>query len=341
MQRQSDRLDISSERSSYIGQVMDVKNYRVRDWGAILALIFLMAFFTAAGSNFASLNNLQALVESSAIPVIAVIGITFVMLQGSIDLSVEGVASLACIVTSLFVANSVTSSHNLGLALVVALGSGLLLGLINGLMYSKLKIPSLIVTLGMWFVARGAATYLFPSRQPQILDPMLMSVALDKHFGLSGIVYVAIVLLIIAYFIQSKTRIGRLSYGIGGDEALCRLAGLRVDRIKIAVFVMSGFLSSLCGVLLTAQLGVGNPRGGDGLLFPSISAAVIGGTLLSGGKGGVFQSVVGVLILSVIRNGLQQIGVDPLLTQVVEGATIVVAVVAGSWHMRTKLRVAK
>lgn len=314
---------------------------RIRDWGAVVVLLALVAFFSVTGENFASLDNLQSIIETSAIPAIAVVGLTFVMLQGSIDLSTEGIASLACIMTGLHVANSVTDRNSLIVALAFSLGAGVVFGIANGIMYSRLRIPSLIATLGTWFVAGGVAIYVFPSQQPLILDNSFLSIALVKHLGLSGIVYVAILVVGLAYVIQTRTRIGRISYGIGGDEALCRLAGLKVDRIKLVVFALSGVLSATCGVLLAAQLGVGNPRGGEGLLFPTISAAVIGGTLLSGGRGGVLQSVVGVFILAVLRNGLLQVGLDPLLIQAVEGGAIIVAVMAGSWHLRAKLRVAK
>ncbi|BCG04491.1 sugar ABC transporter permease (plasmid) [Paraburkholderia sp. PGU19] len=320
---------------------MNLFRHHLRERGSLLVLLGLVVLFSCAGDGFASADNLLSVLETSAIPSIAAVGLTFVMLQGSIDLSIEGIASLACILTGLYVANSITGHHNLPVALIVALGAGLLFGPFNGLMYAKLRIPSLIVTLGTWFVAGGLATYLFPSRQPQITDDAFLSIALTKHFGLSGIVYVAVFVIAVAYVIQTRTRVGRLSFGIGADERLVRLAGLKVERIKLVVFAMSGFLSALCGLLLAAQLGVGNPRAGDGLLFPAVSAAVIGGTLLSGGRGGVLQTLTGVLILSVLRNGLLQVGMDPLLIQIVEGATIVLAVVAGSWHLRAKLRVAK
>ena len=313
----------------------------VRNAGPLIALAALVVFFSLTGSNFASVGNLAAIIESSAIPAIAVIGLTFVIVQGSIDLSVEGVVSLSCILTGLFVANSINAHHSLGIALILAIGSSLAIGLFNGIVYAKVKVPSLIVTLGTWFAARGLATMLFPSRQPQIEDASFLSIALDKHLGLSGVVYCAMFVVFAGLLIEKRTVIGRLSYGIGGDENLCRLGGLHVDRIKIVVFALSGALSGLCGVLLAAQLGVGSSQAGEGLLFPSISAAVIGGTLLSGGKGGILPSLIGVLILNVIQNGLLQIGVDPLATQVVEGATIVFAVVGGSWSLREKLRVAK
>lgn len=309
--------------------------------GPVIVLLALLAMFSVAGSNFATLENIASIIETSAIPVIAVVGLTFVMLQGSIDLSMEGIASLTCISTGLLVANSVTHDHSIWLALVVGMGAGLGFGLLNGLLYTRLKIPSFITTLGTWFVAGGLATFVFPSRQPLITDRAFLSVALDKHLGVSGIVYVAAIATALAYVIQTRTRLGRLSTGIGGDETLCRLAGIRVDTVKVTVFALSGLLSALCGVLLAAQLGVGNASGGEGLLFPTVSAAVIGGTYLSGGRGGVLHSVTGVLILAVLRNGLLQVGLDPLLLQTVEGGAIVVAVVVGSLHLRTKLRVVK
>jgi len=313
----------------------------IRNTGPLIALLALVVFFSLTGSNFASIANLVAIIESSAVPCIAVVGLTFVIVQGSIDLSIEGLVSLACIITGLFVANSVNTHDSEGLALLLALGSGLVLGLFNGIVYAKAKVPSLIVTLGTWFAARGLATMLFPSMQPQIHDVAFLSIALNKHFGLSGIVYCAALIVLAGLVVERRTTIGRVSYGIGGDENLCRLGGLHVDRMKIAVFVFSGVLSAVCGVLLSAQLGVGSSQAGEGLLFPSISGAVIGGTLLSGGRGGILQSLTGVLILNVIQNGLLQIGVDPLITQVVEGATIIFAVIGGSWNLREKMRVAK
>jgi ribose transport system permease protein len=315
--------------------------FPVRNAGPLIALAALVVFFSLTGSNFASVGNLVAIVESSAIPAIAVVGLTFVIVQGSIDLSIEGVVSLSCILTGLLVANSVNAHHSLGVALNLAIGSGLAVGLFNGFVYAKVKVPSLIVTLGTWFAARGLATMLFPSMQPQIEDSSFLSIALNKHLGLSGIVYCAIFIVLVGLLIEKRTVIGRVSYGIGGDENLCRLGGLHVDRMKVAVFALSGALSGVCGVLLAAQLGVGSSQAGEGLLFPSISGAVIGGTLLSGRKGGILQSLTGVLILNVIQNGLLQVGVDPLVTQVVEGATIILAVVGGSWSLREKLRVAK
>ncbi|WP_250478115.1 MULTISPECIES: ABC transporter permease [unclassified Caballeronia] len=316
-------------------------SFPVRNVGPLIALLALSLFFSLTGSNFASMANFVAIIESSAVPCIAVVGLTFVIVQGSIDLSVEGLVSLACILTGLFVANSVNAHNSVGLALLLALGSGLALGLFNGIVYAKAKVPSLIVTLGTWFAAKGLATMLFPSMQPQIHDAAFLSIALEKHLGLSGIVYCAALIVLAALVIEKRTTVGRVSYGIGGDEHLCRLGGLRVDQTKITVFALSGVLSAVCGVLLAAQLGVGSSQAGEGLLFPSISGAVIGGTLLSGGKGGILQSLTGVLILNVIQNGLLQIGVDPLVTQVVEGVTIILAVIGGSWNLREKMRVAK
>jgi len=320
---------------------MNLKRPQLREWGPVLVLVALVIFFSLVGDGFTSLANLQSIIETSAIPSIAVIGLTFIILQGSIDLSIEGIASLTCLLIGLFVANSVTQHDSMVGAVALALGSGLAFGVLNGWIYTRLRIPSLIVTLGTWFVAGGIATFLFPSRQPVIADHELLALALDKHLGLSGIVYIAVAALIAGYVLQTRTTLGRVSTGIGGDEAICRLAGLNVDRIKLVAFGLSGLLAAVCGLLLAAQLGVGNPRGGVGLLFPTISAAVIGGTLLSGGRGGILQSLTGVLILSVLRNGLLQSGLDPLLIQFVEGATIIVAVVAGSWQLRARLRFAK
>lgn len=309
--------------------------------GPLAALAGLVALFGLAAPNFVSSANGQAILEAAVVPAVVALGLTFVLLQGSIDLSVEGVASLSNIILSILIANSVTA-HSLGLwAVPVAIGVGAGVGLINGLICAFVKMPSLIVTLGAWLTTQGIASLLFPARQPQILDTRITGLAIDKHFGLSGLVYLTIALALLALAVERTTRFGRLSRAIGENEAVLRMSGIRVTRHRLAAFTIAGAAFALAGIFLGAQIGVGNPLAGSGLLFPAIAACVVGGTLLSGGHGGVLQSLVGVLILVTLRNGLIQIGVNPLLQSTLEGAVIIIAVAASTWHLRRKTRVIK
>ncbi|RWX72104.1 ABC transporter permease [Mesorhizobium sp. M2A.F.Ca.ET.039.01.1.1] len=309
--------------------------------GPIVSLLLMVLVFAGLTPNFVSTANLQAILESAAVPAVVAIGMTFVLVQGSIDLSAEGVASLANILLSILIANSVTA-HDLGAgAIVVALAAGLAIGALNGTLYAYLRMPSLIVTLAMWLITLGLAALLFPSRQPQILDSGFVGLALHKHLGLSALVYLAVALAFVAFIVERRTKLGRIGFAIGADEALVRLAGVNANAYKVGAFAICGCLTGLAGILTAAQIGVGNPLAGEGLLFPGIAACVIGGTLLSGGRGGVLHSLVGVLVLVTLRNGLVQTGANPLLQKAIEGVVIVVAVAASTWHLRRKTRVVK
>lgn len=309
--------------------------------GPLLALLVLVLLFSLFSENFASISNLAAILEAAAIPAIVAIGLTFVLMQASIDLSVEGVASFANILLSITVANSVTST-DIGLwAVPFVIGTGILIGASSSIISIYVRMPSLIVTLGMWLTTVGFAALSYPGRLPQILDMRITSLAIDKQWGLSWVVYIALALIVMFILVEKHTRFGRLSRAIGENEPVLVMSGIKVNRHKIAAFALAGACYALAGILLGARIGVGNTASGLGLLFPSIAACVLGGTLLSGGHGGVRQSMIGVLILVALRNGLIQVGVDPLLQSALEGAIIIVAVAASTWHLRRKIRVIK
>jgi ribose transport system permease protein len=297
--------------------------------------------FSIFSENFASSSNLAAILEAAAIPAIVAIGLTFVLMQASIDLSVEGVASFANILLSITVANSVTAT-DIGLwAIPFVIGIGILIGATSSIISIYVRMPSLIVTLGMWLTTVGFAALAYPGRLPQILDTRITSLAIDKQWGLSWVVYIALALIVLFILVEKHTRFGRISRAIGENEPVLVMSGIKVNRHKIAAFALAGACYALAGILLGARIGVGNTASGLGLLFPSIAACVLGGTLLSGGHGGIRQSMIGVLILVALRNGLIQVGVDPLLQSALEGAIIIVAVAASTWHLRRKIRVIK
>lgn len=313
----------------------------IKSQGPLLALIGLVILFSVFTESFASLSNLAAILEAAAIPAIVAIGLSFILMQASIDLSVEGVASLANIVLSITVANSVTAT-DIGLwAIPLVLAVGVLVGATSGAVSIYVRMPSLIVTLGMWLTTVGLAALLYPDRLPQILETRITSLAIDKQWGLSWIVYLTFVLIIVATLVERNTRFGRMSRAIGENEAVLIMSGIKVNRHKIAAFALAGACYALAGILLGARIGVGNTQSGVGLLFPSIAACVLGGTLLSGGHGGIRQSMIGVLILVSLRNGLIQIGADPLLQSALEGIVIIAAVAGSTWHLRRKIRVIK
>ncbi|MER9947246.1 ABC transporter permease [Mesorhizobium sp. M0047] len=309
--------------------------------GPVLVLMALVAGFYLLNQRFISWFSMSALLENAAVACILAVGLTFVVLQGSIDLSLEGVVSATGMIVSLLVANS-ASPQNLGLGGIgLALACGLAFGLLNGILFVGLRIPSLIVTIGTWFALLGLAALLFPGTPPVISDPLLIGIALTKIGGLSIVVYLAMLVIAGAVVVERHTRFGRICRAIGADETALKLAGVNTSFFKIAAFAVCGLLAGLAGILSAARLGYGEPIAGQGLAFPAVSAVVIGGTLLSGGRGGVLYSIVGVLILEVIRQGLVMTGFDPLLRQAIEGAALVTAVAMGTWRMRSRLRVVK
>jgi ribose transport system permease protein len=172
-------------------------------------------------------------------------------------------------------------------------------------------------------------------------DPLVLGLSSVHFAGLSLIVYVALIVIGLAYAVLKYTRLGRMIYAIGGDEGIIVASGLPVKRYKFAAFVISGAIAAVGGILLSAQLGNGNADIGAGQLFPAISAAVVGGTVLSGGRGGALQSALGALILEALSNGLIQMGAGPYSRNIISGAVILVAVSLTSYHLRRKLRVVK
>ncbi|WP_210239652.1 ABC transporter permease [Mesorhizobium sp. B3-1-6] len=310
-------------------------------WAPVLALAALVAGFSLAQPQFIGLANLHTLTSQAAIPVILVTGMTFVILQGSIDLSVEGVMAACSLTFALLVHNSRTGL-DLG---VVAILAGLLLGggfgCISGLLVTRLKVPSFMVTLGMWSVSGGIAMLESGGQPPQILDLQLRGWALGDTLGIPHLAYIAVAFLAAGQVLQSNTRFGRYSYVVGCSEPIARLSGIRVDRFKVLAFAFAGLSAGLAAVLESARLGVGHVEIGANQLFVTLTAVVIGGTSLAGGRGGVMQSFVGVLILTVLSNGMIFVGVTPYLQTAMQGLIILVAVIATNWHSRDRLKVVK
>ncbi|MBX4864191.1 ABC transporter permease [Rhizobium bangladeshense] len=307
----------------------------------IAALIVLSVGFQLISGSFFTIDNLKSVVEAAAVPAILAAAISFVVIMGSIDLSLEGIMAATSMIVALLVANGVNGNDYGIMGLLIALAAGLGFGLFNAVLNAVLKMPSLIVTLGTWFIGLGIAALLFPARVPQINDPFILDLARFRIFDISLVVYIALAVIAVSELILNFTTFGRMIYAIGGDEGLLLASGLRVRRFKVIAFAICGLLAGMCGVLLSAQLSTGNANIGSGLLFPAISAAVLGGTVLTGGRGGAVQSALGAVILEVLNNGLIQIGAGPYTRNIISGAVIVVAVAAGGWHRRRKMRVVK
>ena len=318
-----------------------LKSVRLGQWGPCLALIVLCVGFGLAEPRFATMENLLAIADRSAIPLILAVGMTFVVLQGSIDLSIEGVMAASSLIFAMLVLNSRTGL-DLGLAgMALAILAGLGIGLLNGIVVTRLGVPSFMVTLGSWSAALGSAMLLSGGQPPLIHDQALRAFGLGRTFAVPNLALVAILILALGYVLQNYTRFGRYSMAIGGGEDLIRLSGIPIDLYKVAVFAFSGLLAGVGGVLGSARIGLGHVDIGLGQMLSAITAVVIGGTSLNGGQGGVLQSAVGTLMLAVLANGMIFIGMTPDIQKAVEGAIILWASLFATWRLRSRLRIVK
>ena len=312
---------------------------RFAAWAPLLVLVLLCGVITAFNPNFLSFGNFVRISQASMIPLVLGLGATFIILMGSVDLSVEGILTLGSVIISLLVLNG-ANGNDLGLlAVLIVLVAGGVLGAVNGAVHVRLKIPSFMVTLGMWFVGVGLANAILGGLAVRINDPLIRGLAIHRFLGFPWGVWLSLAALGIAYVIQDHTRLGRYLYALGGGEELAALSGIPVARVRIATFTLAGIFYALGGVLAAAQLGLGNAQIGQGRLFTTITAVVVGGTSLSGGEGGVLQTLVGVLIVTVLSNGMVLMGVSPSVQQAVQGLMIIAAVALSI--DRKRLRIVK
>jgi len=311
------------------------------DFGPLGALVLLCLVFSMLSPQFATWANVRNILDSASVLAVIAVGLTFVLLLGAIDLSIEGVMATAALSVALLVANT-RNDVDLGfLGIVAAVAIGACFGLANGLLSTGLKIPSFMTTLGMSAIGIGIATVLFAGVQPSLTSPEIAQWASGQWLGLTRLTFIALGVVILGLLIQRYTRLGRYARAIGGAEELALLSGIPVRRYKTIAFTFAGAVYGLAGVMITIQLGSGIVQAGVGQNFAAITAAVVGGTLLSGGRGGVLHSIVGVLIVTVLVNGLVLIGVSPYVQRAVQGIIVVVAVAITAWPLRERLRVVK
>lgn len=297
-----------------------------RRWAPLAVLVALCILVSLFNPNFLSIGNFVRLLNSAAIPVVLCMGMTFIILMGSIDLSVEGIVALTAVTASLLVTNDITD-YSIGLAAVpIAILIGGVMGLFNGLIHVKLKTPSFMTTLGIGFAGLGIATAILGGLTVRISDPTFRYLSLGRVLGIPMAVWIALAAFLIAWTIQQRTRIGRWIYAIGTDEVTARHAGIPVERTRILVFAIAGLFFGLGGVLAAAQFGQGHALISQGRLFTTITAVVVGGTALSGGVGSVVNSIIGVFVVVVLANGMVLMGIEPYVQQGVQGLLIIAAV---------------
>ncbi len=266
--------------------------------GAVVALVAVCVFGTMRYAPFATPENLLNVLRQNSMLGLVSLGMTLVILTGGIDLSVGAVLAVAGIVAAML------ADQGAGVALAGGLGAGLLLGLVNGLLITKARIQPFIVTLATMIAARGLALGVTGENSVRVDRGAEALLWLGR--GSVGGIPVPVLLLALAFLVGwvmlRYTRFGRYVYAAGDHQDAARLLGLEVDRVLIATYALSGLLAGMAGIVLAARLGAGQPVAGTGIELDAIAAVVVGGTLLSGGQGGVGSTLVGVLLLGVIFN---------------------------------------
>ena len=317
-----------------------------REWKSLAALIasivVLAVIFTFLNPRFGSLENFRNILYQVAVPLIVIVGTTFVIQLGSIDLSVQGIMGGAGMAWILMSANTRLETDYGIWAWIVAIGIGLALGLLAGALHSIIKVPSFVVTLGTWYIGLGIGIILYGDDVlPSLKSDLLMAWPTKLTIGLPNAFWLAAVIFVMGYLISRYTHFGRGVLAVGNGESIARNTGMPVNTIKMLAFTIAGGLSALAGILATMQIGSGSPDLGSGQLFTVIPAAVIGGTALSGGEGGVMRSSIGVFLLIILNNGLVLSGVNPAWQSGVFGAILIVAVIAVARPDRGLLKIVK
>ncbi|NUR56839.1 MAG: ribose ABC transporter permease [Acidobacteria bacterium] len=293
-----------------------------RRLGTLAGLFGLCVLLWALTPHFLTVANLLNVLEQTAINAVIAAGMTFVIVSGGIDLSVGSLVAVAGVV----LAAALHRSMPIAVALAASLGVGVGFGLLNGVAITWGRLPPFIATLGMMSIARGCALLFTEGRPVSGFDPAFRSVATAKLAAIPAPVFVTVGVYLLAHFVLSATRFGRYVYSMGGNEEATRLSGVNVRLHKTLVYGVSGLASAVAAVLLTARLNSAQPIAGIMYELDAIAATVIGGTSLMGGEGGLGGTIIGALIMGVLRNGLNLLGVSSFVQQIVIGLVIVVAV---------------
>lgn len=291
----------------------------------VIALIILMAVITIINSNFLTANNLLNLLLQVTSNALIAFGMTFVILTGGIDLSVGSILALSSALT----AGLLGSGMPVTLAILISLILGCILGMMNGLLISYGKLAPFIVTLATMTIFRGA-TLVYTNGNPitkGLSDTFLFQFLGQGYIvGIPFPVIIMFIVFIILYVLLHKTAFGKSVYAIGGNEKAAYISGVKLNKVKIIIYSISGIMASISGLIITSRLSSAQPTAGASYEMDAIAAVVLGGTSLSGGKGRILGTLIGALIIGVLNNGLNIIGVSAFWQQVVKGVVILIAV---------------
>lgn len=291
-----------------------------------IAFVVMVIGLSIFSDSFLTLTNINNILRQCSMVGILAIGMTYIIIAGGIDLSVGSTMALAsCVAAGM--STTMGTQMPLWIALLAGAAVGALVGLINGYVVAYLGIVPFIATLGVQTAIRGAALVYTSGKPINALSSAYVSIGKSFLFGVPTPVVIYIVLAVIAWFILAKTKYGRYLYAIGGNEGAAHVSGLKVKMIKASTYVVGGLLAAVAGIVLSARVAAGAPTAGEAYDLQAITAVVIGGTSNAGGTGGIVPTVIGVLIIGVLNNGMDLLNISGYYQKIVTGIVILLAVI--------------
>ena len=295
---------------------------KAKETGIFLILIVLSVLIQMKNPIFFTFGNIMDILRNTSYTLIIAIGMTFVLIIRGLDLSVGSLVA--------FCGLSAALCMQRGVPVIVSILLGLLCGAvfggINAFSIVKLKIPAMIATLGAMYMGRGLVLVITKGQAVYPLPDSFTSFGKGNLFGIPNVVILAFVLAVIAHFVLSRTTYGRKVYAIGGNPETAGFAGISVSKIQISVYIISGVMAALSGIMTAARMGSGQPSVGDGIEMMVITAVIIGGTSLNGGAGTILGTVFGTLLMNVLSSGMNLVGVSAYWQKFVMGLIIIIAV---------------
>lgn len=290
-------------------------------YGLILSFLLLCLALTILSDRFLTVDNMVNILRQSTINGIIAVGMTLVILTAGIDLSVGSILALSSVIA----ADSLQSGTPVPAAILLGLGVGAVCGLINGLTITKTRVPPFVATLGMMTIARGLALVFTEGKPITGLPEAFRFIGTGSIGPIPTPIIIAATTFIIVYILLTRTSLGQFIYAIGNNPVAARYAGLSVGLNITFVYVVSGLLAALAGLILVARLGSAQPTAGLAFEFAAIAAVVVGGTSFAGGMGGLGGTLIGVLIIAVLNNGLNLLNISSFYQPVVSGIVIALA----------------
>lgn len=322
----------SSKRDSL--RIMIKKFLQVQESSIILITIFFFIVVQVVNSAFLSASNIVNILRSTSYLLITSCGMTFVLIAGNIDLSISTVMGLGGIIFGLMI----TSGIPIILALLITLVVATIVGTINGLLIHNFRVPPMIMTLGMQYIAKGVVQVLTKGTPVYPLPESFTKLDSVNVLGIPLIAVIAFMIALISGITLKKTRFGREIYAVGGNVEASKLSGINIRKIYIWIFIVSSILAMFGGIAMTARVGSGQASTGTGYELNSIVAAIIGGTSINGGAGGIAGTVLGALFVMSLQNGLLMLKVNIYWQQLFIGVVLVLAVIWDQYRRSQQLR---